>query len=140
MRRFARRDCPRPADALPRADIRYQRYQKCISQNPKCYWGPRELLFYIAEHLAWTAAPSSDAATGLPGPPTYDVVSKFWGVATAPNGTYYAVPGQLPSNPWYRRSVPVTIVQGALAGSAAYAAHPVLFGGNQGAVNTFTPE
>lgn len=120
-------------------DIRFQRYQKCISQNPSCYWGPRELLFYAADAFTWNAMASSNTSNHLPGPPTYEAMATAWGVQQLANGTYGAVPGQLPGSPWYRCGQPLTVADGGAAGVVAYTAHPVLFGSNSGAVNTFVP-
>ncbi|KAF7981359.1 hypothetical protein HWV62_33821 [Athelia sp. TMB] len=141
------------------AAARYQHYLDCVatselapylyrliyqlivtSPDPNCFWGEKELVFYLAAAFPQVVMASADE-NGLATTPTIEAISIFWGIKDNGDGTYSHIPEKLPPSPdgnWYRRSEPLTFAQLALLGVEGYLAHPVIFGSNSGKPNTFT--
>ncbi|ORY78104.1 hypothetical protein BCR35DRAFT_292135 [Leucosporidium creatinivorum] len=121
---------------------RFDSYNYCIQNNPQCNWmAVAQVLFYGAECLTYLNFPSSNS-DGTIGSATASVVQTFMGIA-AQGSSFVKVPESLPPSSdghWYRRSTGITLAEGISGLISAYSAHPVVFGSNNGATNSFVAQ
>jgi len=122
---------------------RFQAYQDCRNNNPHCQWAIGEqLALYVAQSFV-SKTMASAAPDGSSGDPDVKSIESFFGIFENDNGTYYRGDNKLLPGPdgfWYRRTVPLSLVEAALTLTDTYLAYPTEFGRNGGTLGNWNPD
>lgn len=117
----------------------HARYADSKSRNPQFYFVPPSALVVIGA-VYFHAGFFSNGTIGAGGDANIASIASFAGAHMAQNGTITYVPERIPPQGWYRRGVPMTLVEMLAGILAVYATpYPVAFGGNAGSTDAFVP-
>lgn len=125
------------------ADVRFMQYNLCRNSNPQCHWAVvDQIAFYIAQPLIPKLMPSA-GEDGLPGPALVDSINQFMGIVKQPDGTFVRGNSHLPPGSegvWYRRTIPLTTAELAVAGALSLTSHLPQFGHNDGTLGNWNTD
>ncbi|EIN06351.1 hypothetical protein PUNSTDRAFT_145605 [Punctularia strigosozonata HHB-11173 SS5] len=104
----------------------YSRYQDSVTNNPNFYFVPPSAIVVVGATY-FIPAFFSNATIGAGGVANEASIASFEGAHFNSDGTITYVPERIPPQGWYRRGVPMTLVELIAGFLAVYGPNPVLF-------------